>query len=190
MIGVSGEKDMKHFCIFMVTLVLLGSSASWATEIVQPEPDFLDFVPEQKYPLNIPEGKMRHFLPYAYLKLSLPSTTKVPFSAKYWVNVNKQNMRVSHVTLEVPLDNPARCVEIEKELKAILFKEGFKPAEPDALFFDLVAKRGKLVARMRCSMGAIPASEPSRRLPPKVRLTVTTAEEHHQFEETMRNVRH
>lgn len=46
--------------------------------------------------LDIPEAKMKDFLPYAYLKLALPSTTRVPLPANYWVNLNKYNKRISH----------------------------------------------------------------------------------------------
>lgn len=181
---------MKNHITLLTKMALLIPLMSSVVAGNQATPDFFELVPGQEYPLSIPEAKKTHFLPYAYLKRELPNSTKVPVGAEYWINVNKQTNRISHSTLETPIQDRTQCEDARQQLLGTLYQEGFEAAKPTRVFFDRVATKGKLVARFSCSMGAVPASAPSRRLPPKVRLTITTLEEHEQFEEAMRQVRH
>ena len=181
---------MKNHITLLAKLALLIPLTSSVIAGNEATPDFFELVPGQEYPLSIPEEKKKHFLPYAYLKHELPNLTNVPIGSGYWVNVNKQNNRISHLTLEAPIQDQSQCEDARQQLLGTLYQEGFEAAKPTRVFFDRVAKKGKLAARLSCSLGAIPASAPSRKLPPKVRLTITTLEEHEQFEETMRQVRH
>lgn len=181
---------MKHRITLLIAFGLSIAAVTSMAGNAEATPDFFEMAPGQEYPLSIPEEKMKHFLPYAYLSNALPDSTVVPMGKSYWVSVNKKTNKISHLTIEAPIEDQSQCEVVLQEFMAALFKEGFEAAEPSPVFFDRVAIRGSQVARLSCSLGAFPAGNPSRRLPPNVRLTITTPEEHEQFEEAMRQVRY